>query len=240
VKHVLDRRPDRFPGAVAELDAQDPLRGHSRQVGVGGAAATVVPDVEEQAAVGPVGQADDLPGGPHVGDRGHGRELQRHMQASLLRPVAQVTERRRGDLGRRHCAEVDGDEGLGPEGARHVEEPVGLVDRVQPRLLGGRGRAEPVADGLDVLDPHAVVGQQRTEVGIAQAVPLDGPPMGVGHDRHAVEAGGRGGGDHVLQRQVDHRHVAQHQLVAEPPGRHATPPRVAIPSPPLTYLLTLF
>ena len=151
-----------------------------------------------------------------VGDRGHGGKLEGDPAPADGGPVAGLGEHFRRHLGDDRGAEMRRHQRPGVELRGQVEQPGAVVHGVEPWLLGHRHRAEPVTGGLDLLDPDAVIGQQAAQLGVGEPVALDGAPVGTGQYRDAIEPGARRRRDHLLQRQVGHRHVAQHQFVTEP------------------------
>ena len=132
---------------VAELDAENGRARNGAQERAVGVAPEVVPGVEHDAAIGPIGRPNDLPGRRQIGDAGPGEELEVDEQAVFGRPVAQPGE------GHRRLV----------EGPRAPED----VHRVERARADGFGDGEQLALAV-TEDPLGIVFGRNVDLGGAR------------------------------------------------------------------------
>ena len=75
-------------GAIRQLDAGDPIRGNRGQGSVVICRPSVMPQVNQDSAVGPLGEPNHLPRGGDVADGSHRRKLQAHLEICVGRLIA--------------------------------------------------------------------------------------------------------------------------------------------------------
>ena len=134
-----------------------------------------MPEVDQDAGVRSVGEADDVPCRGHVGDGGERRELECHLEVPLDGGVTEHSEAIGGHVEGCRRTEVHGDDCAGAECCRHVEIRLDGVDGVKERGLVLRWRAQPVARCLHVRERQPVVIQQPAHVPIRKAITLRRP-----------------------------------------------------------------
>jgi hypothetical protein len=199
------KRLHRGGAHVAELERDDPVRGHQVEVGGCRAGARPVPHVDEERPTGASGVPHDPPRRRQVAHPAVGHGLQRDDQV-VPRPVAEPGECRRHGLGGQ-VLEQARVEVPDAERAGHVEHGALLLLLGQVAVL----RGAPAGEVLDLEDPHLVLGGDREHVRVVQS---SGPGVAVvlRAQPDPVEARGRGGAHPLAERHPRAERVgADHQ-----------------------------